>query len=221
MTVLVIAAHPDDEVLGSGATLASHVAAGEEVHAVIMSEGATSRYGNGMAETLRKCGQRAAERLGLASVTFHDLPDQRLDTLPLVTITQQIETIVQRLQPQCIYSHFPGDVNSDHQVVSRAAWVACRPYSLPGLRRFVVFETPSSTEWAWPHGDSSLAPNLFVDVTATLDTKLAAIDCYETEIRDYPHPRSRQALIERAAYWGSQVGRRYVEPFRVLREVSP
>jgi LmbE family N-acetylglucosaminyl deacetylase len=77
MTVLIIAAHPDDEVLGSGATLASHAAAGEEVHAVIMSEGATSRYGNGMAETLRKCGQRAAERLGLASVTFDDLPDQR------------------------------------------------------------------------------------------------------------------------------------------------
>jgi len=220
MTVLVIASHPDDEVLGSGATLAAHAAAGEEVHAVIMSEGATSRYSDGMAETLRKCAQRAAERLGLATVTFEGLPDQRLDTLPLITVTQRIEEIVQRLQPRFVYSHFPGDVNSDHQVVSRAAWTACRPYSLPGLRRFAVFETPSSTEWAWPYGDSSLAPNLFVDVTATLDIKLAAIECYETEMRDYPHPRSRQALIERAAYWGSQVGRKYAEPFRVLREVS-
>jgi LmbE family N-acetylglucosaminyl deacetylase len=221
MTVVVIAAHPDDEVLGGGATLASHVRAGEEVHAVIMSEGATSRYGSGMAQTLRKCGLRAAERLGLASVTFEELPDQRLDTIPLITVTQQIEAIMERLQPELVYTHFPGDVNSDHQVVSRAAWVACRPYRLPGLRRFAVFETPSSTEWAWPYGDSSLSPNLFVDVTATLEAKLAAVECYETELRDYPHPRSRRALIERAAHWGSQVGRRYAEPFRILREVSP
>jgi LmbE family N-acetylglucosaminyl deacetylase len=221
MSVVIIAAHPDDEILGAGATLAAHARAGEEVHAVIMSEGASSRYDDGAAETLRKNGQRAAQLLGFASVTFEDLPDQRLDSLPLLTVTQRVEVVVQRFLPELVYTHFPGDVNTDHGIVAQATWVACRPYSLGGLRRFAVFETPSSTEWAWPYGDSNLAPNLFVDVTDTLDAKLDAFECYETELRDYPHPRSRRALIERAAYWGSQVGRRYAEPFRILREVSP
>lgn len=219
MKVVVIAAHPDDEVLGPGGTLATHVRAGDQVHAVVLSEGATSRYRDGMAETLRKSGQRSAERLGLSSIAFEDLPDQRLDTLPLISITQRIEAFLERLRPELVYTHFPGDVNTDHQVVARAAWVACRPYRLPGLRGFAVFETPSSTEWAWPFGDSALAPNLYVDITATIDAKLAAMECYDSELREYPHPRSRRALIERAAYWGSQVGKRYAEPFRVLREV--
>lgn len=221
MSIVVIAAHPDDEVLGAGATLAAHARVGEEVHAVIMSEGASSRYDDGMVETLRKSAQRAAQLLGFASVAFEDLPDQRLDSLPLLTVTQRVEAIMERLRPESVYTHFPGDVNADHGIVARATWIACRPYSLPGLRRFAVFETPSSTEWAWPYGDSTLAPNLFVDVTDTLDAKLEAIECYETELRDYPHPRSRRALVERAAYWGSQVSRGYAEPFRLLREVAP
>jgi LmbE family N-acetylglucosaminyl deacetylase len=221
VSIVIVAAHPDDEVLGAGATLAAHARAGRPVHAVVVSEGASSRYDGDMAEALRECGKRAADRLGLASITFEDLPDQRLDSLPLITITQRVETIIERLQPEIVYTHFPGDVNTDHQIVARATWIACRPYSVPALRRFAVFETPSSTEWAWPYGDSALAPNHFVDVSETLDAKLAAIECYESELRDYPHPRSRRALTERAAYWGSQVGRRYAEPFRVLREVTP
>jgi LmbE family N-acetylglucosaminyl deacetylase len=90
---------------------------------------------------------------------------------------------------------------------------------LPGLRRFAVFETPSSTEWAWPLDGGAFAPNLYVDVTATLDVKLRAMACYSTELRDYPHPRSLRALRERAAFWGSHVGRGAAEPFQVLREV--
>lgn len=221
MRVVVIAAHPDDEILGVGGTLAAHVGDGDDVHAVIVSEGATSRYDEGTAAALRKSADRAAERLGLASLSFEGLADQRLDALPLLEVTQRIEDVLDGLRPHVVCTHFPGDVNADHGVVSRAAWTACRPYRQPQLRRFAVYETPSSTEWAWPVGDSTLAPNLFVDVTGTLDAKLAAIECYETELRDYPHPRSRRALAERAAYWGSRVGRAYAEPFRILREVSP
>lgn len=218
-TVLVVAAHPDDELLGAGATLARHVRHGDEVHAVVVSDGATSRYQDGMADVLAECARVAAKALGLASIRVGALPDQRLDAVPLVEVTKRIESEVDELRPEIVYTHFPRDVNSDHGVVARAAWTAARPYVAPWLRRFAVFETPSSTEWAWPLDDGGFHPTLFVDVTADLDTKLAAMACYEPELRDYPHPRSLRALRERAAYWGSRVGLPAVEPFQVFREM--
>ena len=217
--VLVVAAHPDDELLGAGGTLARHVRQGAAVHALVMSDGASSRYAPDMAEVLAKSAQRAAEVLGFASVRVGSLPDQRLDALPLLEVTRLVEAVADELRPDVVYTHFPGDVNADHGVVARAAWTACRPFVLPGLRSFAVFETPSSTEWAWPLDGGEFSPNSFVDITGTLPDKLAAMACYDTELRDYPHPRSLRALRERAAYWGSKVGRSAVEPFRVLREV--
>ncbi|NIH80863.1 PIG-L deacetylase family protein [Amycolatopsis viridis] len=219
-TVLVVAAHPDDEVLGAGGTLARHVHCGDRVHALLVADGATSRYTAGMAERLAKCTRRAAQVLGFASVHQLSLPDQRLDTLPLLDVTREVEKVVDRVRPEVVYTHFPGDVNADHGVVARAAWTACRPYVLPGLRLFAAFETPSSTEWAWPLAGSTFSPARFVDVSATLDGKLDAMSCYDSELRDYPHPRSLRALRERAAYWGSRVGRPAAEAFQVLREVT-
>lgn len=219
-TVLVVAAHPDDEVLGPGGTLARHVHRGDQVHALLVADGATSRYADGMAEVLAKCTRRAAQVLGFASVEHLAFPDQRLDALPLLEVTREVEKSVDRVRPDIVYTHFPGDVNADHGIVARAAWTACRPYVLPGLRLFAAFETPSSTEWAWPIAGSTFHPALFVDVSSTLDEKLDAMSCYETELREYPHPRSLRALRERAAYWGSRVDRPAVEAFEVLREVS-
>lgn len=217
-TVLILAAHPDDELLGAGATLARHVGDGDQVHAVVLTEGASSRYREGLAEELAKAAHRAAQVLGVASLELWPLPDQRLDALPLIEVVQRVEELVDAVRPDVVYTHFPGDVNADHGIVARAAWTACRPYVVPGLRRFAVFETPSSTEWAWS-ADCPFTPSLYVDVTHTLDTKLEAMSCYESELRDHPHPRSLRALRERAAYWGSRVGRPAVEPFQVLREV--
>lgn len=218
--VLVVAAHPDDELLGAGGTLAHHVRRGAQVHALVLSDGASSRYDAGMAEVLAKSAQRAGEVLGFASVRVGSLPDQRLDAVPLLDITRLVEAVTDELRPTVVYTHFPEDVNADHGMVARAAWTACRPFVLPGLRRFAVFETPSSTEWAWPMAGAEFVPTSFVDITDTLAAKLAAMSCYETELRDYPHPRSLRALRERAAYWGSRAGRTAVEPFRVLREVA-
>jgi len=218
--VVVIGAHPDDELLGAGGTLARHVLAGDEVHAIVIADGAGSRYPDQMITTLEKDAQRAAQTIGFASLRLQALPDQRLDTVPFIELTQLIESVLDDVCPHVVYTHFPGDVNADHGLVARAAWTACRPYSRPELRRFAVFETPSSTEWAWPMDGASLNPNHFVDVTGTLDIKIAAMECYETELRDYPHPRSSRALRERAAYWGSQIGRLAAEPFRILRDVE-
>jgi LmbE family N-acetylglucosaminyl deacetylase len=217
--ITVIAAHPDDELLGAGGTIALHARAGDEVHAIIVADGAGSRYPAGLAETLEKQARRAAEVIGFASVRFLALPDQRLDTAPLIELTQQLEVMFDDIGPGIVYTHFPEDVNDDHRVVAKCAWVACRPYRRQ-LDKFAVFETPSSTEWAWPLPGTSLQPNLFVDVTDTIDVKIAAMECYETELREYPHPRSSRALRERAAYWGSHIGRLAAEPFRVLREVA-
>ena len=218
--VVVIGAHPDDELLGAGGTLARHVLSGDEVHAIVVADGARSRYPAELAATLEKQAHRAAEVIGFTSLQLLSLPDQRLDTLPLIELTQRLEGVLDEINPSIVYTHFPEDVNADHGLVARCAWTACRPYRRPQVRKFAVFETPSSTEWAWPMPGTELRPNLFVDVTDTLTTKIAAMDCYETELRDYPHPRSGRALRERAAYWGSHIGRPAAEPFAVLREVT-
>lgn len=217
-TVLVVAAHPDDEVLGVGGTVARHVDAGDEVHALVLADGATSRYGSGMDDVLAEAARTCGRVLGVASVRVRALPDQRLDALPLLDVVREIEPLVDELRPRVVYTHFPGDVNADHGVVSRAAWTACRPYVLPRLACFAVFETPSSTEWGWPTGDG-FRPTTFVDVTDVLDRKVAAMEEYRCELRPYPHPRSARALRERAAYWGSTVGRHAAEPLQVLRAV--
>jgi LmbE family N-acetylglucosaminyl deacetylase len=220
VNVLIFASHPDDEILGAGATLAGHASRGDEVHAVVLAEGATSRYDATMEEALQKAGMRAAEEIGFASIRFEGMPDQRLDSAPLIEITQRIEAILEELDPQVVYTHFPGDVNVDHGIVARAVWTACRPYRFPRVRRLAAFETPSSTEWAWPLPDGVFSPTLFVDVSATIEAKLAAMECYSAELRDYPHPRSTRALRQRAEFWGSVVDRSAVEPFLIMRELA-
>lgn len=217
--VVVIAAHPDDELLGAGGTLARHVRAGDEVHAIVVADGAGSRYPAELVSSLEKQARRAGEVIGFTSLQFLQLPDQRLDTIPLIELTQRLEGVLDEIGPDTVYTHFPEDVNTDHGLVARGAWTACRPYARPRVRKFAVFETPSSTEWAWSMPGTDFRPSLFVDVTDTLEAKIAAMECYETELRDYPHPRSSRALRERAAYWGSHIGRLAAEPFIVLREV--
>ena len=148
--IVVIGAHPDDELLGAGGTLARHVLAGDEVHAIVVADGAGSRYPAELVATLEKQARRAAEVIGFTSLQFLSLPDQRLDTVPLIELTQRLEGVLDEIGPDTVYTHFPEDVNADHGLVARCAWTACRPYGRPQVRKFAVFETPSSTEWAWP-----------------------------------------------------------------------
>lgn len=216
-TVLVVAAHPDDEILGGGATFARHVDEGDTVHALVLSEGASARYEQGMENALRSSAERSAEIIGFSTIEFGNLPDQRLDASPLIEVTHFVEQFVQALRPSVVYTHSHVDVNSDHGVASRAVWTACRPYATPWLERIFAFETPSSTEWAWTAPETAFQPQWFVNVERTLQRKLDAMACYDTELRDYPHPRSIRALEERARYWGSVVGDAAAEPFVILR----
>ncbi len=212
--VLVIAAHPDDELLGLGGTVRRHVLAGDTVHSVVLCEGVTMRYA-GQDVPQKAHGKKAAAILGVSSLEMLDFPDQHLDTLSLVDVITPIEERVRRYEPQIVYTHFGGDLNRDHQLVFEAVLVACRPVAST-LEALYCFETPSSTEWNAP---MQFSPNYFVDISETLDDKLKAFACYESEVRAYPHPRSLESLRHRAHYWGNLVGMDAAEAFVCHRQL--
>ena len=210
--VLIIAAHPDDELLGCGGTAALHARAGDAVTSVVACEGESLRYGNGgvgQPEHMR----RAAATLGVQDLRHLGFADQRLDTLTLTDVITPLERVVQEVQPELVYCQYGGDLNRDHQILFQAALVAARPVT-PCIRAVYAFDTASSTEWAYPR---SFTPDTWVDISAALDTKLAAMACYKSEVRPYPHPRSLQALRQRAHAWGNQHCLDAAEVFMTVR----
>ncbi len=211
-SVLVIAAHPDDEVLGCGGTVALHARAGDEVTAVIACEGESLRYGPGGVGQSEH-SRRAAEMLGLKESRRLGFPDQRLDTLTLLDLIAPLERAVQEVRPAVVYCQFGGDANRDHELLFRAALVATRPLE-PFLEAVYAFDTASSTEWGYPR---SFVPDTWVDISTTLEQKLCAMACYESEVRPYPHPRSLEALRHRAHAWGNQCCMEAAEVFMTVR----
>jgi len=210
--VLVIAAHPDDELLGCGGTVALHTRAGDRVTSVIVCEGESLRYGQngvGQNEHIR----RAAEALGVSDVRPLGFPDQRLDTMPLTEIITPLDEIVKEVQPSIVYCQFGGDINRDHHLLFQAALVVTRP-TAGWIQAVYAFDTASSTEWAFPR---TFTADTWVDISATLDIKLAAMACYTSELRPYPHPRSLEALRYRAHAWGNQQCLEAAEAFMTVR----
>jgi LmbE family N-acetylglucosaminyl deacetylase len=212
--ILVIAAHPDDELLGCGGTVALHAAQGDEVTSVIVCEGESLRYGeDGVGQSDHILA--AAKALGVQDVRTLRFADQRLDTMTLTDIIGALETVVREVQPQIIYTQYGGDVNRDHHLLFEAMLVATRPTE-EFIEAVYAFDTASSTEWAYPR---TFTPDLWVDISATLQAKLDAMNCYKSELRDYPHPRSLEALKNRAAAWGNQCCMEYAEVFMTVRRV--
>jgi LmbE family N-acetylglucosaminyl deacetylase len=210
--ILVIAAHPDDEVLGCGGTVALHTRAGDEVTSVIVCEGESLRYGSqGVNQSAHIA--RAAETLGVRDVRPLRFPDQRLDTIALTDVIIPLERIVREVQPAIVYCQHGGDVNRDHQIVFQATLVATRPTAV-SVQAVYAFDTASSTEWAFPRGFSA---DTWVDIHETLEQKIAAMACYISEVRDYPHPRSLEALRHRARAWGNQQCIEAAEVFMTVR----
>jgi LmbE family N-acetylglucosaminyl deacetylase len=220
MRVLTVAAHPDDETLGAGGTMAWHAARGDTVWVCILTDGVTSRHDQ--VELQAECARRACDVLGVARVVLVGLPDQRLDTLSLLDVIDPIERCIEELQPDVVLTHFAGDVNEDHRLVARATMVAARPVAGSPVRKVCSFEIPSSTDWAPPVPGSVFMPNLYVDIEATLETKLLAMKEYAaahvSEVRPYPHPRSMEALTAYAQRHGVAAGLMAAEPFMLLRE---
>jgi LmbE family N-acetylglucosaminyl deacetylase len=224
MSVLVVAAHPDDEVLGCGGTIARLAQEGKDVTIAILGEGITSRYQDRsqadqeLVEALKKRSQQVADLLGAKDLFTYDLPDNRFDTVPLLDIIKIIEDLVEHVQPEMIYTHHNGDLNIDHVIVHRAVLTATRPQAGQPVKAIYAFEVPSSTEWAFDQF-SPFQPNVFVDISATLETKIEAMALYESEARPFPHPRSPKALRALARWRGSAAGVEAAEGFGVVRDV--
>jgi len=217
VNVLVVAAHPDDEILGVGGTIASHAAKGDRVRLAVMCEGVSSRYSAERDSEIRRQATEAARILGVTDIVLGNLPDQRLDTLPLGDVVKQVEQLMSNPSPEVIYTHFAGDINRDHRVLAEAVLVAARPYSVSSVKEILMFEAPSSTEWSSPSLTTPFQPNVYVDVNEFLERKIKAFSCYSAEVREFPHPRSPEALRDRARYWGSVINRRGAEAFVLVR----
>src|SRR5579872_2630632 len=229
MTILIVAAHPDDEVLGCGGTIARYAAEGHDVDIAILGEGITSRQGHRDASAasadLRKLqadARAAAAALGARTVLFGGLPDNRFDSVPLLDVVKQVEAWVSAVRPSAIYTHHPGDLNIDHGVTFRAVLTATRPgASAVTVPDVYAFEVPSSTEWSFQRIEPPFHPSVFVEITAGLERKIAAMEAYESERRAAPHPRSPDVLRAVAARWGSVAGVANAEAFELIRSLRP
>lgn len=226
MTILVIAAHPDDEVLGCGGTIARYAAEKHDVHVAILGEGISSRHErreeapSADLRQLQADAKAAAKALGARSVSFGGLPDNRFDEVGLLAIIKPVEAWVGKFRPDAIYTHHPGDLNIDHGITFRAVLTATRPgASTVVVPDIYAFEVPSSTEWAFQRIEPPFRPSVFVDISAGLDRKIAAMQCYESERREAPHPRSPEMLRASAARWGSTAGMPAAEPFELIRSL--
>ncbi len=219
--VLCVAAHPDDEVLGVGGTLAAHAQAGARVVVLILSEGEAEKLpGTPKSDDRRGCAEAAAAALGVSEVVYADLPDQRFDAVPFIEVIKPIEAVVQRVRPEIVYTHHRGDANTDHQIAFKATYAACRPISSVGrsVRRLLSYEAPSTTEQAPGFPEYVFVPNVFVDITATWDAKVQALDAYASELIAWPHPRSLRYIEALATVRGGQGGLRIAEAFTLVRE---
>lgn len=224
-SILVLAAHPDDEILGCGGTIAKLSDQGATVHVAFLADGVFSREDEVIAQqeelqARRSAAQQACDILGVKSVSFDKFPDNRMDTVALLDITKAMEKLIAEHRPETIFTHHAGDVNIDHRCIHEAAVTACRPQSGSPVKRLLSFEVPSSTEWQLPGSAPAFTPNWFVDISENLDIKLKALDVYATELRNWPHPRSARGIKHLAHWRGATVGVDAAEAFVLGRQLA-
>jgi LmbE family N-acetylglucosaminyl deacetylase len=221
--VLVLVAHPDDEVLGCGGTLAA-LHAGDEITVVMLADGETSDNADlslpprQLAEARRAMARAAASVLGIKEVVFLGLPDQRLDQTPLLEIIRLVQPVAERVQPAVVYTHSQADLNLDHRIAGQVALTLFRPVPGSPVEEIYAFEVPSSS-WGFGQFGRTFAPTVFVDISATLGLKLKALAAYESELRPPPHPRSVEMLRATSAHWGGVCGVSAAEPLELVRVI--
>ncbi len=223
-TLLVIAAHPDDEVLGCGGAIARLASEGNCVYTLILGEGVTSRdRKRDLAKReneivkLKEKAEDANKILGVKKVYTYDFPDNRFDTVPLLDIIKTIEKIKEDIKPDIVFTHHYGDLNIDHQITFKAVMTAFRPIKDESVKEIYSFEIPSSTEWNAPSSLTYFMPDYFVSINKSLEAKINALKEYKTELRDFPHPRSLKAVELNAKQWGVKMGFEAAEAFKTIR----
>ncbi len=223
-TALVVAAHPDDDILGCGGVMARHVEQGDSVYVVFMADGVGSRGTTELHTPELKERQRAAEQaaniVGAEKPLFLGLPDNCLDTVPLLQVIKPLESLIEELHPNIIYTHHGGDLNIDHRITHQAVLTACRPQPGCMVKQIYSFEVLSSTEWASTHGGDFFIPQYYVDISNYLSIKIKALQAYDMEMRDYPHSRSISGVEALATYRGVSVGCKAAEAFSVERIIT-
>ncbi len=225
MKTLVIAAHPDDEVLGCGGTIKRLTSELKKVYVAILGEGITSRQSQreqtdmSVLKTLRDCSKRVSALLGVEELFLYDLPDNRFDTVPLLDVVKIIEALIDKVKPSTIFTHHGGDLNIDHSIIHRATLTATRPIIGHSVQQVYAYEVPSSTEWAFGQLAAGFEANVFIDISMTLEKKIEALQIYESEVRTFPHPRSSEALRAAAKRWGASAGLKAAEAFELVREI--
>jgi len=227
--ILIVVAHPDDEILGLGATMHKIIRETNcETRVVILGEGITSRSDNRDTEMWKKELQihrsnieSATATVGYANISVYDFPDNRFDSVDLLDLVKTIEKEKQDFNPDIIFTHHGGDVNIDHQMTFQAVNTACRPMEQENVRSIITFETASGTEWIASTDPRKFVPNFFFSIgKEDLDAKIKAMESYEFEKRSYPHPRSPEALEIIAKRWGTVVGTQMAEAFCVVRHIQ-
>lgn len=217
---MAVVAHPDDEVLGAGGTLARHAQEGDEVHAIFLTDGVGARGADRDAATARATAARkAADILGISKLEFLGFPDNRLDEIGLLDVVQRMESILRDLRPTTIYTNHHGDLNIDHQICHRAVITACRPMPDGSVKRIYAMEVASSTEWQTPD-KSGFSPARFVNIEPFLEKKRKALQAYAEEMRAFPHARSLEALEALGRWRGASVGFGAAEAFMVMRDLQ-
>lgn len=220
-TILVVAAHPDDEILGCGGTIKRLVDEGCTAYTQILGEGITSRdekrdraEREAEIKDLKKQVHEANRIIGVKEIFLHDFPDNRFDTVPLLDIVKVIERLTNELQPDIVFTHYQNDLNIDHQITYNAVLTATRPIKEECVKELYSFEVLSSTEWNYPLGFS---PDVFFDISDYLECKQEAMSVYKSEVRDFPHPRSLEGIKVNAKNRGMKVGYKYAEAFKCVR----
>ncbi len=226
-SILVIAAHPDDEVIGCGGTIAKHIQKGDIVNVLIVAEGETSRQKQRDRDSLSKeiaglqlFAKDAHRILGTTNLEFLDFPDNRLDSIDRLDLIKVIESYISKYKPSTIYTHHAWDLNIDHRRLHEAVITASRP--IPGqiVKKILCFEVASSTEWQSPGIYPAFTPNYFVDITSQINLKIKALEKFESEMRVWPHARSIRALNNLIYLRGSQVGVEAAESFYLVRQLG-
>ncbi len=223
--ILIITAHPDDEVLGCGGTIAKY-AKDNDIYIAILGEGISSRYqkreeaSKEELSSLKKQSQEVGRFLGVRENLFFDLPDNQFDTIPFLKIVKEVEQVIKEIKPAIVYTHHFGDLNIDHRITFQAVLTATRPINNCSVKEIYLFEVPSSTDWSFGKINNPFSPNIFENISDTINKKIEAMKIYKTEIREFPHPRSLEGLKILAKKSGMENGLNYAEAFELVRSVK-
>ena len=218
--ILVVVAHADDEAIGCGGTLVKHQQQGDTISIIYMTDGVSSRHGDTTAASNRqKMAKQVGEYLNAKQYQFN-FPDNQMDQIPILAVTQTIESVIQDTAPDIVYTHHCADLNIDHRIVHQAVMTAFRP--IPGKKVPTIynFEVNSSTEWNTPNSTNSFLPNFFIDISAQINNKVTLLEFYQEEMPPFPHTRSIESITALATVRGCSIGVNCAEAFMLMRELK-